>query len=160
MAEYDVTNIEESHGDLYLYRAGPDGNGYETGYLLLPNIGKTFSTRERGHGYVSLRVGTYKMKHSIKNTNRKVKCLRPVESSIQTILIHDADKDNPGSLTGCIAPGTMSGAAYWSDSAEAMEELWSLLGGWEDGREETLHVMTNVSYIPSGQTRAEWGRVN
>lgn len=147
-------------GDLMLYRTGPDKDGYEMGYLMFPKIGKMLTTRERGHGYVSLRIGKYRMKHSIKNTNRKVQCLRPVESSITTILIHDAYKDRPETLEGCIAPGKMGGGANWHDSAQAMEELWRLLGGWESEKEITLQVMTNVSYIPPGQKRKEWGRVN
>ncbi len=155
MAENNTINTA---GDLYLYRTGKDINGYEQGYLMIPNLGKMFSTRERGGEYVSLRIGTYKMKHSIKNTKRKIKCLRPVEGSITTILIHDAYKDNPATLEGCIAPGTMTGAAHWADSEIAMEELWQILGGWEEGKEITLNVMTNVSYLPTDQTRDQWDR--
>lgn len=159
MANIDVTNIN-SAGELYLYRSGTDAKGYEKGYLMLPNLGKTFSTRERGHGYVSLRVGSYNMKHSIKGGKRQVKCLRPLEGAITTILIHDAYHDNPATLEGCIAPGTMTGGAFWADSEKAMDEIWQLLGGWEDGKEITLNVMNNVSYIPAEQTRDQWGRIN
>ncbi len=157
MAENNTIN---TIGDLYLYRTGKDIKGYEQGYLMIPNLGKMFSTRERGSGFVSLRIGTYKLKHSIKGGTRIVKCLRPVEGSITTILIHDAYKDNPATLEGCIAPGTMTGAAHWADSEIAMEELWQILGGWEDGKEITLNVMTNVSYLPTDQTRDQWNRVN
>lgn len=145
-------------GDLVLMRTGPDKDGYEMGYLMLPAVGKMFTTRERGHGYVSLRIGEYKMKHSTKNTGRQVKCLRPIDSSVTTILIHDAYKDRPNTLEGCIAPGLMGGGANWHDSAQAMEQLWQELGGWKGEKELTLRVMTNVSYVPPGQTRDEWGR--
>lgn len=147
-------------GDLLLYRTGPDKDGFEMGYLMFPKIGKMLTTRERGHGYVSLRVGKYTMKHSIKNTNRQVPCLRPVEGSITTILIHDAYKDRPESLEGCIAPGKMGGGANWHDSAQAMEELWRHLGGWKSDKEIILQVMTNVSYVSGGENRDKWGRVN
>jgi len=153
-------NSNDQVGDLYLYRTGKDSQGFETGYLMIPNLGKMFSTRERGNGYVSLRIGTYKMEHSIKGGKRQVKCLRPAEISITTILIHDAYKDNPATLEGCIAPGTMTGSAHWADSASAMEEMWQLLGGWEEGKEITLRVMTNVTYLPTEQTRDQWERVN
>jgi hypothetical protein len=147
-------------GDLMLYRTGPDKDGYETGYLMFPKIGKMLTTRERGHGYVSLRIGKYTMKHSIKNTGRQVKCLRQTEGSISTILIHDAYSDRPDSLEGCIAPGIIGGGANWQNSAQAMEQLWRHLDGWESDKEITLQVMTNVSYVSAGETRNDWGRTN
>jgi hypothetical protein len=151
---------ENTMVNLFLYRTGPDEKKHEKGYLEIPTLGKTFTTRERGDGYVSLRIGQYKMKHSTKIKGRQVKCLRPVEDSITTMLIHDADKDNPATLEGCIAPGKVGGEANWTDSAGAMEELWSALGGWEEGKEVILNVMTNVSYRPEGETRNDWGRVS
>ena len=64
-----------------------------------------YTTIEPGGGYVNLKVGDYMMEHSMKITGRQVKCLRPVESAIEPILIHDAWRDDPKQLTGCIAPG-------------------------------------------------------
>lgn len=142
---------------LTLNRVGMDATtGYEKGYLTVD--GMTFSTRERGHEYVSLMVGTYRMKHSIKGKGRRVKCLRPVEWQIGSILIHDAYNDKPGTLEGCIAPGFMGGEADWSNSAFAMDRLWDLLGGWQEGKEVDLVVLNNVSYENSSRSRDNWSR--
>jgi len=145
---------------LFLQRMGKDAiTGYEKGYLTVGSTGEVFSTRERGHGYTSLRVGKYRMKHSIKGKGRAVKCLRPVEWKIGSILIHDAYKDRPGTLEGCIAPGFLGGEADWSDSAQAMERLWSILGGWGEGKECELVVLNNVSYVNGTETRDSWKRL-
>lgn len=82
---------------LTLQRLGPDSNGNEKGYLKVMNTGDTFSTRENDANlsYSSLRVGIYEMHHSTKRTKRKVRCLRPVESQITQVLIHDAYDDDP-----------------------------------------------------------------
>lgn len=156
MAETNNTDLI----NLFLHRVGPDENDYEKGYLEIPTLNKKFTTRERGDGYVSLRIGQYKMVHSTKIKGRQVKCLRPAESEITTILIHDAYKDDPSTLEGCIAPGKPEGEADWSDSAKAMEELWEALGGWDEGNAVILNVMNNVSYRPDDETRNDWGRLN
>ncbi|MEZ5427069.1 MAG: hypothetical protein R2747_12440 [Pyrinomonadaceae bacterium] len=120
------------------------------------NLG-SFLTMERGVRYVNLKIGTYEMKHSIKNTHRRVKCLRPTDRRLSTILIHDALNDDPRNITGCIAPFPFGGESCGQSSAEAMELLWTMLGGWHEGKKVTLKVLTNVP----GETRTKetWGRL-
>ncbi len=121
------------------------------GSLTLPTI-------ERGNGYVSLKMGMYIMKHDKKNTGRTVKCLRPTEGAIKTILIHDAYQDKASQLAGCVAPGLQtdpSGAI--SGSAEAMQRIWEYIGGWSDGALVKLDVLSNVP--GDSRTRETWGRL-
>ena len=158
MPEENTTNVT-----LKLYRCGKDvKTGFERGELHVLRNGllyKIYSTRERGADTVSLRIGDYTMKHSTKITGRNVRCLRPTEFKISTILIHDAFEDDPNELEGCVAPGIRSMEADWSNSARAMDELWTDLGGWDETGTVQLRVVTNVSYAPRNQTRNEWGRL-
>jgi len=120
---------------------------------------KKFPTIERGGGYVNLKIGDYEMEHSVKNTGRKVKCLRPVEAEVQTILIHDAKGDNSNNLAGCISPGLVkkpSPGMGIKHAALAMQEIWKLLGGWKRGKRVTLHVASNVP--GDRRTKETWGR--
>jgi hypothetical protein len=119
------------------------------------NLG-TFLTLERGTRYINLKIGLYEMKHSTKIEGRQVKCLRPTDYRISTLLIHDALNDNPDNLEGCVAPFLFGGEAYNHNSAEAMELLWTLLGGWEEGRKVTLVVLTNVP--GDRRTKETWNR--
>jgi hypothetical protein len=99
------------------------------------------------------------MQHSTKNTGRTVKCLRPVEQAYRTLLIHDALNDNSNNLTGCIGPGMSKKASPGMGirrSAEAMEAIWKLLGGWKNGKTVTLHVTGNVP--GEARTKATWQR--
>jgi hypothetical protein len=144
---------------LTLQRLGPDVNtGEERGYLKVMWTGDLFSTRENDANlkYSSLRVGTYKMKHDWKIEGRKVKCLRPVESPIQKVLIHDAANDDPNTLSGCIAPGIIGGEADWQNSALAMEKLWEALGSFEVGKEVVLVVLNNATGVDPFQGRTGW----
>ena len=133
---------------LELTRTGLAANKSIEGHLFVyrgAELLGEFSTMERGNGYVYLRVGSYPMKHSRKGTGRKVKCLCPIEERVSTILIHDAKSRRPTSLAGCIAPFFMGSEAYEFSSAEAMESLWEMIGGYERGkRDVTLEVLTNV----------------
>ena len=152
MAEDSVTPV------LTLMRTGPDANNDECGYLKVMWTGDVFSTRENDKTlkHSSLRVGSYKMIHDTKRTGRKVQCLRPVEAAIQNILIHDAYDDNPDELEGCIAPGLIGGEANWQNSAEAMEKMWTALGGFEKGKEVYLVVLTNASKVGWLEGRTGW----
>jgi len=143
---------------LTLQRLGPDLKGEEKGYLKVMWTGDLFSTRENDANlkYSSLRVGTYKMKHSWKRTGRKIKCLRPVEDNISNVLIHDAANDDPNNLSGCIAPGIIGGEADWQNSAAAMEQLWVALGGFEEGKEVILVVLNNATGVDPMQGRTGW----
>ncbi|MBI3469694.1 MAG: hypothetical protein HY000_42390, partial [Planctomycetes bacterium] len=119
----------------------------------------TFPTIERGVKYVNFKKGDYVMVHSWKRTKRIIKCLRPVIKQIDTLLIHDALYDSGDNLTGCVAPGMekRQDAEGIMRSASAMEEIWKLLGGFEEGKQCTLHVVNNVP----GETRTKetWGRL-
>ena len=152
---------DENIPTLVLSRTGVDPvTGFEKGYLQVQETGQIFSTRERGHGRVSYRVGTYILRHSIKRTKRRIPCLRPVESGIQTVLIHDAYKDDAGTLEGCVAPGIIGGEADWSNSASAMEMLWQAIGGFEEDKKLVrLIVINNVSYLGAQYTRENWKRL-
>jgi len=94
MSEESITNVT-----LKLYRYGKDvKTGFERGELhVLRNnlLYKIYSIRERSDKTVSLRIGNYTMKHSTKITGRNVRCLRPTDFLISTILIHDAFQDDP-----------------------------------------------------------------
>jgi hypothetical protein len=152
MAEITATPV------LTLMRVGPDANGEECGYLKVMWTGDVFSTRENDATlkYSSLRVGTYKMKHSWKRTGRIIKCLRPVETAIENILIHDAFNDDPNELQGCIAPGIQGGEANWQNSADAMEKMWDALGGFKEDKEVVLVVLTNATGIGFLEGRTGW----
>lgn len=143
---------------LTLQRLGPDNNGEERGYLKVMWTGDLFSTRENDATlkYSSLRIGIYVMKHSWKNTGRRVKCLRPVETNIQRVLIHDAFDDDPNTLSGCIAPGIIGGEADWQNSALAMEKLWEALGGFQEDKEAYLMVLNNATGVDPLQGRTGW----
>lgn len=143
---------------LTLQRVGPDPNGEECGYLKVMFTGEVFSTRENNDtlGYSSLRIGIYVMEHSKKRTGRPVKCLRPVESAIQRILIHDAYDDDPDTLEGCIAPGIIGGEADWTNSALAMDKLFEAIGGFEEGKQVRLVVLNNATNVDPWQGRTGW----
>ncbi len=143
---------------LTLQRVGPDQNNEERGYLKVMFTGDVFSTRENDSTlkYSSLRVGIYVLEHSIKLTKRHVRCLRPIESHIQKILIHDAYNDDPNELEGCIAPGIIGGEADWSNSALAMEKLFESLGGFELGKQVNLVVLNNATGIPGLEGKTGW----
>ena len=147
--------------EIHLFRTGKDiTNNCEKGYMVVfapDQLPSFFYTRERGNGYVSLRVGTYIMEHSTKIKGTQVRCLRPVEGQIAGILIHQSS--SPLGLEGCIAPGFPGEESDWTNSALAMESIFFLLGGFERGKKVTLRVVTNVSYIPGDATRDNWQRL-
>jgi hypothetical protein len=144
---------------IILERAGkayPDGS--TPGTLHVGD--RKFPTIERGGGYVNLKVGDYVMEHSRKRTGRPIRCLRPVESTIEAILIHAAYKDNSEQLEGCVSPGMMKkpppGMGILQADA-AMEEIWKLLGGWKEGKKVTLHVANNAP--GDARIKEVWDRV-
>lgn len=118
-------------------------------YLNDSQVGSV-QTLERGKGFVNLKTGEYEMTHSMKNKGRQVKCLRPTETRFQTLLIHDADKDDPNNLEGCIAPFLFNDGE-WMKSAEASDFLFTYLGGFNLGKKATLKILTNVP----GETRTK-----
>jgi hypothetical protein len=118
-------------------------------------VGK-FSTLERGVKYTNLKVGTYEMHHSRKNRGRQVKCLRPTNLYIMSVLIHDAYKDDANQLEGCIAPFLFGSEAHYVGSAEAMDKLWELLGGYDESHKAkiTLRILNN--FPGEKRTASEW----
>lgn len=128
--------------------------GHVCGVMVIKNNGGEvgrFSTLERGLRFTNLKVGDYEMHHSRKNKGRKVKCLRPTNLFISSVLIHDAWKDDANELEGCIAPFLFGGEADYKGSAQAMEKLWEMLGGFDESHEKkiTLRILTNFP----GETR-------
>lgn len=121
---------------------------------------RQFPTIERGGGYVNLKIGDYVMEHSEKISGRRIKCLRPVELELQTILIHAAYKDSSTNLEGCISPGMKKKPNPGMGILQAdlaMEEIWKLLGAWKAGKKITLHVANNVP--GEARTKEAWDRV-
>lgn len=133
--------------------------GHVTGVMTIKRggaeVGK-FSTLERGVKFTNLKIGEYEMYHSKKRKGRQVKCLRPTNIYISSVLIHDAYKDNAATLEGCIAPFLFGSEAHYVGSAQAMEKLWELLGGYDEGQKSkvTLRVLNNVP--GEKRTAADW----
>jgi|SRR5688572_4576004 hypothetical protein len=151
MAETVITEIS------FEREAAANKDGSVFGTLT---VGTTkFPTIERGKDFVNLKQGSYVMKHSTKVTGRKVNCLRPEIVQITTLLIHDALGDSSNNLEGCIAPGMEKKASNMGirRSAEAMDAIWKLLGGFEEGKKVTLNVLNNVP--GESRTKDTWDRL-
>ena len=146
---------------LELRRDSLDEHGHPTGYLWLKEQRSPtgflagvayFHTRERGHGYVFLRTGTYTMEHSTLHKFPKVKCLRPVgikDEKHAACLIHPITRyvnppDDPNKLKGCIAPFLVGEAELAGGSDRAMDAIWKSVGGWKEGKKLTLVVLNDV----------------
>jgi hypothetical protein len=146
---------------LELRRDSLDEHGHPTGFLWLkerrsPNgffAGVIyFHTRERGHGYVFLRTGTYTMEHSTLTQFPKVQCLRPVgikDPQHAACLIHPITRyvknpDSPDVLEGCIAPFMVGTAEVPGSSDSAMDAIWKSVGGWQKGKKLTFEVLNDV----------------
>ncbi len=135
----------------------PD-KGHVFGVMTIKNkdteVGK-FSILERGGKAPSLKIGVYEMRHSRKHKGRQVQCLRPTNMYISSILIHDAYHDNADELEGCIAPflfGTEADNLY--GSAEAMTQLWELIGGYDESQQKTI-LLKILSNVPGDNRTAE-----
>ena len=133
--------------------------GHVYGVMVVKNNGAEvgrFSTLERGVRFTNLKVGDYEMHHSKKRKNRQVKCLRPTNMFISSVLIHDAYKDDANELEGCIAPFLFGNEADYKGSAQAMEKLWELVGGFDESHKQkiTLRILTN--FPGENRTAEEW----
>jgi hypothetical protein len=115
-----------------------------------------FSTLERGLKFTNLKIGTYEMHHSKKNKGRQVKCLRPTNKFISSVLIHDAYKDDANNLEGCIAPFLFGSEAHYVGSAEAMDKLWEKLGGFDESHRQTITLRILNNFPNDNRTAAEW----
>ena len=115
-----------------------------------------FSTLERGVSFTNLKVGTYEMHHSKKHKGRQVKCLRPTNMYISSVLIHDAYKDDARNLEGCIAPFLFGSEAHYVGSAEAMEKIWTLIGGYDESHEKKI-MLSILNNVPGeNRTADQW----
>ena len=140
-------------------RTGVLANSHVSGVMTIKNNGVEvgrFSTLERGVKFTNLKIGVYEMHHSKKNKGRQVKCLRPTEFYIASVLIHDAYKDDAKNLEGCIAPFLVGGEAHYSGSAEAMEQLWTLIGGFDSNHKKTIKLNILNNMPGDNRTATEW----
>jgi hypothetical protein len=117
-------------------------NGSVAGVLTIGEA--EYPTIERGEGHVSARKGTYELKMDIKNTHRRIQCLRFNHLGMHTLLIHDAWKDSHHYLEGCIAPGMTSDAKGIHESGKAMEQILAALGGFEQGKLLKITIENNA----------------
>ena len=138
----------------------PSKKGHVFGMMVVKKNGMEvirFSTLERGGQAPSLKVGVYEMHHSNKRKGRPVKCLRPTNLYISSILIHDAFEDNADELEGCIAPFSYGTEAdKLTGSAQAMEQLWEKIGGFDKTHKKKimLRIVTNVA--GDNRTADQW----
>ena len=136
--------------DILFERTGVvNTNGSVAGLLTIG--GKSWPTIERGGGYTFVRKGKYNVKMDIKNTGRKIQCLRFNHDGIRTHLVHDALNDKHTNLSGCIGPGLVETDTGISDSIKAMSEIWNALGGFAQGTIKTIYVENNVTGDETGE---------
>lgn len=127
-------------------------NGSVPGLLTIGE--KTWPTIERGVNYTFVRKGLYTLIMCIKQRGRPVRCLCFNDSpAISSHLIHDAMNDDYRQLEGCIAPGLTADTDGINDSAKAMEEVFTALGGYVEWSTKSIDVQNNIS---GDETKAQW----
>ena len=141
--------------DILFKREGTiNSNGSVPGELTIGT--KTWPTIEKGKDYTFVRKGEYELLMTHKVSGRRVKCLCFYEDrAISTHLIHDALNDNHASLAGCIAPGLSSDDTGIKDSAKAMEEVFSALGGFKEWKKKKIKVENNIR---GNEVKDQWIR--
>ena len=156
---------------LTLLRIGPDFDGNEKGIIRVMqgnNFLEAFNSRENDANlsWSSLRIGVYEFKHSMKEYNLDgslskypIRCLRPVNQGIRSVLFHRAYNDNPENLSGCIAPGKFEPLDAFSESEEAMAKIFDLLGGYEREKIVKVHVLSNASGVGHEERKENWDRL-
>ena len=139
--------------DITFKRTGTaNANGSIPGTLTIG--AKSWPTIERGRAYTFVRKGDYELLMCYKVSGRRVKCLCfHDDPSIATHLIHDAKDDLHTQLAGCIAPGLTSSATGIQDSAKAMEQVFTALGGFKEWNKVTITVENNIH---GTETKEEW----
>ena len=139
--------------DIVFKRTGiVNPNGSVPGSLTIG--AKTWPTIERGTNYSFVRKGQYRLVMCKKLSGRPVQCLCFNDSrAISTHLIHDALRDDHHSLQGCIAPGLTSDTEGIQDSAKAMEEVFTALGGYVEWSTKTIDVQNNIT---GDETKEQW----
>lgn len=131
-----------------------NSNGSIPGIL---SIGpKSWPTIERGNAYTFVRRGEYRLKMTYKTSGRRVKCLMFDHNHIRTHLIHDALNDDHKNLAGCIAPGLTCDQEGIAGSAEAMEEIWTSLGSFREGKTTSIDVENNLNNAWRNDTKEAW----
>jgi hypothetical protein len=115
-----------------------------------------FSTLERGLDYTNMKVGSYEMIHSWKRTKSRVQCLRPTNRWITTVLVHAAFNDDAKWLEGCIAPFIVGTENHYARSAEAIEEMFRLLGGFDDLTPKSVKLVILNNYPNEKRTAEQW----
>jgi hypothetical protein len=126
-------------------------NGSVPGTLTVGD--KDYPTIEAG-GVTSVRKGSYTLKMDIKNTHRRIQCLRFTDPGMRTLLIHDVWRDDPQYVQGCIAPGLRSDARGIHDSAKAMAEIIAALGGFQQDQPVPITIENNAPGVQGGKD--EW----
>lgn len=156
---------------LTLMRIGPDFDGNEKGIIKVmqgDHFVAAFNSRENDVNlkWSSLRMGVYEFKHSMKEYNldgslsaNPIRCLRPMDEGIRSVLFHRAYNDNPENLSGCVAPGKFEGLDAFSESEEAMARIFELLGGYEPDKIVKVVVLSNASGVGGNETRDNWRRI-
>jgi hypothetical protein len=115
-----------------------------------------FSTLERGLNYTNMKVGTYEMIHSWKRTKSRVRCLRPTNRWITTVLVHAAYNDDAKWLEGCIAPFVIGSESYYKGSSEAIEQMFQMLGGFDDQTPKRVSLVVLNNFPNEHRTAAQW----
>jgi hypothetical protein len=115
-----------------------------------------FSTLERGYDYTNMKVGSYEMIHSWKRTKSRVRCLRPTNRWITTVLVHAAFNDDAKWLEGCIAPFIVGTENHYARSGDAIEEMFRLLGGFDDLSPKRVKLVVLNNYPNEQRTAEQW----
>ena len=140
--------------DIIFRRTGKiNSNGSVPGELTIGT--RTWPTIERGANYTFVRMGQYELLMCYKTRGRHVRCLCFHESrAVSSHLIHDALKDSHTQLEGCIAPGLSADDKGIKDSAKAMDEVFTALGGFVEWKKNiTIDVQNNILGL---ETKEQW----
>lgn len=110
--------------------------------------GVAFWAVERRDGYIALDDGTYTVRMELSPTfkgRRQFRVLdhqkRNKNGEIAPILIHTGNY--PNDVQGCIAPGYLLIVGGVDKSNLAMEKIFTLFGGFQEGRAGELVVTNN-----------------
>jgi hypothetical protein len=115
-----------------------------------------FGTLERGYNFTNMKVGSYEMIHSWKRTKSRVQCLRPTNRWITTVLVHAAYNNDAKWLEGCIAPFYIGTEADYGRSGEAVQEMFRLLGGFDDMTPKRVKLLILNNYPKETRTAEQW----
>src|SRR5262245_15275396 len=140
--------------DITFKRTGKvNSNGSVPGELTIGT--RIWPTIERGANFTFVRMGEYKLLMCYKTRGRHVRCLCFHETpAISSHLIHDALNNDHTQLEGCIAPGLSADDNGIKDSAKAMDEVFTALGGFVEWKKNiTIDVQNNILGL---ETKDQW----